>query len=159
MSAEGLQVAKDFGQRLLAFGSQAEAEAYLFGQRDHRLRRLCELASASDDFIADFTPASLKNLESWYFALCDSDGFGQLDISREELECCMASYFCEVAVRNCSDAKWIVQEFAFERGKYEIGIKRGLLHWMRSRFADLYNQPNNKRRPKIYKSYEQLFAA
>lgn len=159
MSAEGLQFAKDFGQRLPAFGSQAEAEAYLFGQRDERLRRLCKLALVSNDFIADFSPASLKNLESWYFALCDSDGFGQCGIAREELECCMASYFCEVAVRNCPNAKWIVQEFAFEQGKYEIGIKRGLLHWMRNRFTDHYKQPNNKRRQKIYKSYAQMFAA
>src|SRR5689334_18157683 len=110
MSWLGLQVAKAFGKRLPAFNSQAEAEAYFFAKRDERIRRIIELAATSDIFIADFAPASLKNLESWYFTLFDADGFGSLGISREEFEYCMASYFCEVAVRNCPDAKWEVRE-------------------------------------------------
>jgi hypothetical protein len=70
----------------------------------------------------------------------------------------MASYFCEVVVRNCRDAKWEVREFSFESGKFEIGVERGLLHLMLARFTDHYKQPNNKRRQKIYKMYEQRFA-
>ncbi len=158
MSWLGLKVAKAFGQRLPAFSSQADAEAYLFGQRDKRIHRIVGLAGASGIFDADFSPASLKNLESWYFALCDTDSFGSLGISREEFECCMASYFCEVVVRNRPDTKWEVREFAFERGKYEIGVERPLFHLMISRFTDHYKQPNNKRRQKIYRMYEQRFA-
>ena len=94
-----------------------------------------------------------------YFHLCDTDGFRLLGISREEFECCMASYFCELAVRNCSDAKWEVREFDFEPGKFEIGIQRGLLHLMLRRFTDHHQQPNNKRRQKIFRMYEERFAA
>ena len=159
MSWLGLQVAKLFGQRLPAFSSQTEAEAHLFGQRDERLRRITELAMSSGVFAADYTPESLKNLERWYFDLLDADGFRSRGTSREEFECCMASYFCELAVRNCPDAKWEVREFEFERGKFEIGVQHGLLHLMLSRFTDHHKQPNNKRRQKIYRMYEERFAA
>ena len=159
MSSRGLQVAKDFGQRLPAFNSRDEAEADLFSRRDQQLQRLSELGAASGVFVSDFSPESLKNLESWYFTLYKSDGFGALGISREELECCMASYFGEVVVRNCPDAKWEVRAFPFEHGKFEIGVERGLIHMMLARFTDHYKLPNNKRRQKIYKMYEQRFAA
>jgi len=158
MSWFGLKVAKLFGQKLPAFSSQAEAEAFFFGQRDERLRRMIKLATSSETFTVDYTPESLKNLERWYFELVDNDKFKSLGVSREDFECCMASYFCELAVRNCPETKWEVQEFTFERGKFEIGIQRGLLHLMLNRFTDHYKQPNNKKRQKIFRMYEERFA-
>ena len=158
MSWLGLKVAKLFGEKLPAFSNQAEAEAYFFGQRDERLGRITKLATSSKNFAADYTPESLKNLEHWYFELIDSDGFRSLGISREDFECCMASYFCELTVRNCPEAKWEVQEFAFESGKYEIGVQRGLCHLMLNRFTDHHKKPNNKRRQKIFRMYEESFA-
>jgi hypothetical protein len=159
MSRLGLKVAKLFGKRLPAFSSRAEAEAYLFGERDERLRRLRELAPSSGVFAPDFVPESLKHLERWYFDLSDTDGFSVLGITREEFEGCMASYFCELAVRNSPDTKWEIREFVFEPGKFEIGVQRGLMHLMLRRFSDHYKQPNNKRRQKIFRMYEQRFAA
>ncbi len=154
----GLQVARLFGQKLPTFKSQAEAEGHLFAQRDARLSRMVALSEQSGGvFSSDFSPDSLKGLEQWYFALWEADGFGSLGLSREELERCMAIYFCEVAVRNCPQAHWIVQEYAFEPGKYELGVKRGLVSLMRSRFTDHYKQPNNKRRQKIYREYRAHF--
>jgi hypothetical protein len=78
MSWRGLQAAKVFGQRLPVFTSQADAEACLFGKRDERIHRITMLAAASGVLDANFAPASLKNLESWYFVLCDTNGFGYL---------------------------------------------------------------------------------
>jgi hypothetical protein len=153
-----LQVAKLFGQKLPAFKSQAEAEEHLFAERDARVSRLAALAGQSGGvFTADFSPASLKGLELWYFALWESDGFSSLGLSREEFERCMAMYFCEAAVRNCPRAKWIVQEYAFEPGKYELGVQRGHVSLMRSRFTDHYQQPRNKRRQRIYREYQEHF--
>ena len=154
----GLKVAKLFGQKLPAFSSRAEAEAHLFRQRDERLQRLVELAASSSVFVADFSPESLKQLERWYFDLWESDGFQGLGALREEFERCMAMYFCEVAVRNCAEAKWEVREYGFECGKYEIGVERGLSHLMRMRFTDHYKEPNNKRRQKIYREYQEHYA-
>ncbi len=149
-----------FGQKLPAFKSQAEAEGHLFAQRDARLSRVVALAEKSGGiFCADFSPSSLKGLEQWYFALWESDGFDSLGLSREEFEQCMAVYFCELAVRNCPEANWIVREYAFESGKYELGVQRGLLSLMRSRFTDHYKQPSNKRRQKIYREYQEHFAS
>ena len=120
---------------------------------------MTELAMAAKTFAADYTPESLKNLERWYFELMETNGFKALGVSREDFECCMASYFCELAVRNCPEAKWEVQEFAFESGKFEIGVQRGLFHLMLNRFTDHYKKPNNKRQQKIFRMYEESFAA
>jgi len=154
----GLKVAKAFGHKLPAFASRVEAEAQLFGKRDERLLRVKHLAARSGSvFTADFTPESLRDLEHWYFTLYETDAFGSLGVSREEFERCMATYFCEVAVRNSPGAKWVVREYAFERGKYEVGVQRGLIYLMRSRFTDHYKQLNNKRHQKIYREYKQHF--
>ncbi|HOX60209.1 MAG TPA: hypothetical protein PLC99_25310 [Verrucomicrobiota bacterium] len=155
-----LRIAKLFGQRLPAFPTKAEAEAHLFSQRDERLRHIIELAPHSAGvFAADFTPNSLKGLESWYFILRESDSFGSLGITCEEFERCMAMYYCETAVRNNPDAQWVVQEYAFERGKYEMGVAKGGTYYMRMRFTDHYKQPNNKRRQKIFRDYQQYYGA
>ncbi len=131
---------------------------HLFGERDRRLHRIVELAASSNTFAADYTPESLKNLEKWYFELWESDGFGRLSVARDEFERCMASYFCEIAVRNCPDTNWEVREFGFERGKYEIGVGRPAGgHLMLSRFTDHHGMPRNKRRQKIYRDYQQRF--
>ena len=159
MSRLGLKIAKLFGQKLPAFSSLAEAETFLFDQRDERIKRIVELGQSSKSFAADYTPESLKHLERWYFELMDNDGFQTLGTSREDFECCMASYFGEVVIRHCPDAKWEVQEFAFERGKFEIGVRRGLLTMMLNRFADHYKQPSNKRHQKIFRMFEERFAS
>ncbi len=69
----------------------------------------------------------------------------------------MAVYFCAVAVRNCPDTTWVVQEYAFERGKYESGVQYGSLRMMRNRFTDHFKQPNNKKRERICREYQQHF--
>jgi hypothetical protein len=158
MSLFGVKVAKQFGQNLPSFKNQAEAEAFLIAQKDERLRLLIESAKNSNTFTADFSPESLKHLEIWYFELWESDGFERLETTREEFECFMAAYFGEIAVRNNPDTKWIVSEFAFERGKYEIGIHQKLFTQMLNRFADHYKTPNNTRRQKLFKMYQQRFS-
>lgn len=158
MSWFSLKVAKVFGRGLPSFHNQAEAESHLFRERDERIRRITLLAASAGIFAADFTPESLKTLERWYFELWEANGFNRLNISRDEFECCMASYFFEVAVRNCPDAKWEVREFPFEHGKFEIGVQRGLVHLMRTRFTDHYKLPNNKSRQKIYRDYMRHYS-
>jgi len=157
MSWFGLQVAKKFGKRLPSFAGQEEAEEELCKQRDQRLEHLTQLAKLSGVFTPDYTPNSLKNLEKWYFNLWESDGFKLVGISREDFECCMASYFCAVAVRSCPDAKWEVRAYGFERGKYEIGVQRGSSHLMLSRFTDHCKQAGNKRQQKLYEMYQEWF--
>jgi hypothetical protein len=158
MSLFGLKVAKQFGEGLPSFKNQSEAETILFKQRDESLRQLLEMAKTSEIFVPDFTPEILKSLEKWYFELYESNGFSKYAKTREKFESCMAAYFGEVVIRNCPDAWWTVREFAFENGKYEIGVQKKLLHFM-SKFTDHYKQPNNKRHQKIFGIFNQLFAS
>ena len=107
------------------------------------------LALKSERFVADGSPETLKRMEAWYYQLFESHGFEKLGISREEFECCMASYFCHVAVTNCNEAVWTVAEYAFEKGKYEIGVTRGLVNVLRSSFKDHYKRHSNTRRTSV----------
>lgn len=155
MSRYGLKIARLFGKTLPAFSSQAEAETVLLAFRDAKLRRIHELASNSPDFRPDYTPESLKALERLYFQLYESKSFEKIGSTREEFEECMAMYFGEVVVRNIPTAKWAVQEFAFEKGKYEIGVQKGLTTIMLRRFTDHFKTPNNKKQEWIWRQFKQ----
>jgi hypothetical protein len=157
MSRLGLKVARLFGRKLPAFRNLADARSHLFAERDDRLAMLKRLAVKSDSFAADGSPGSLKKMEAWYFQLVESDGFRALGITREEFERCMATYFCHVVVTNCADAEWHVSEYAFEKGKFEIGVKCGLFELMRSSFAGHHAKPANRFRNAIYREYQRYF--
>jgi len=147
-----------FGRTLPAYRNISEARTSLFAARDARLAGFKVLASKSDLFVANDTPESLKQMEAWYFQLVESDGFRLVGVTREEFEKCMATYFCHVAVVNCPEAEWYVAEFAFEPGKYEIGVKRGLVHQMRGSFTDHFAKGANRRRTAIYREFQRYYS-
>jgi hypothetical protein len=156
MTRAGMKAALEHGKRLQAFASVEAAERELFRRRDELLDLLAELARRDTVFMADYSPESLKSLERWYFLIWECGGFDTLSIGRELFEQCMAMYYGEVAVRNISSVEWIVADFPFTPGKYQIGISNGNGAVMRSRFTDLYRQPNNKGRQSIWREYRQF---
>ena len=155
MSRFGLKVAKLFGDKLPAFASQSDAEHELYAFRDSRLHRLDSIASDKDAFKPDGSPESLKTLENWYFELWEANDFNNINSNLKEFEECMAMYFGHVLVKNITDAEWIVSEFAFEKGKYEIGVKFGLTSIMLRRFTDHFKTPNNKRHQSLWRRYKK----
>ena len=155
MTKYGLKIAGLFGKQLPGFSSQQDAEKSLLTFRDVRLRRIHELARALSRFKPDYTPESLKTMEQLYFKLHQSNSFEKVGSNREEFEECMAIYFGEVFVRNVPNSKWVVEEFAFERGKYEIGVKKGLFTVMLRRFTDHFKEPNNKKQESIWRKFTQ----
>jgi len=158
MSKAGMDAARRHAKHLPRFRNQKAAEDTLFADRDALLTLLSEVSVASTAFDPDYSPESLKALESWYFELWEDDGFGGLSLDRETFERCMAMYFGEVIVRNDKRYEWIVQEFAFEKGKYEMGISRPGFAVMLRAFRDHYALPNNKRRQRIWRRYREYAA-
>jgi hypothetical protein len=152
LSRYGLKIAKLFGKKLPAYVSQANAEKELFAFRDVRLQRLNALALASNTFEPDSSPESLKSLEIWYFELWENNTFKSINTKREEFEECMAMYFGNVVVKNTAKAEWIVSEYAFEKGKYELGVTWGSGSIMLSRFTDHFKTPN-KRYQSIWRKF------
>ena len=86
-------------------------------------------------------------MEQWYFDLLERDAFTGLGTERATFEECMAMYFLETAVRN-SDVEWTVDEYAFEPGRYEIGVKRPLFaqYTMRITHLPLLRENSGDRR-------------
>jgi hypothetical protein len=154
MSRVGLRAAKLFGKRLPTFRDQAEAERALLSRRDELLRMLADWSQRSTDFNCDFGPESLKHLERWYFQLADGPGFGSIGADQETFERATAMYVGAVFVRNSAASfEWFVKEFAFEAGRYEIGVRRDLFAMMLSR--QWFPSEHNKRRESLWRLYQR----
>lgn len=153
-----LRWAWEKGENYPSFSSQAEAESILLDIRDMHLRLLAKAADRSSVFQVDYSPESLIRLESWYFELVKSGGFQEIGIDRVTFELCMDTYEGEVAVRGAG-AKWVVQEYAFRRGRYEIGVRLRNVTSMRGRFAhrDKYTQERKRPGRYLYRHYQLFF--
>jgi len=156
MSRYSLKVARDFGAKLPSFETLEEAQRYWTQVRSEHLSLLGSLAANTPSFSADYSADSLKHLELWYFELYEVDSFGDLGTSRAVFETCMAMYLGEVAVRSAG-AEWVIQEFPFVPGKYQMGVRKGGTTLMLWRMTDHFRVPNNKRRQSIYRQYKKLF--
>ena len=159
MTKFGLRIARLFGHGLPKFASQSDAERVLFATRDRALHGLMQAAArVPDTFVPDQSPESLKVLEAWYFALYERNGFRSLGTTRKEFEQWMGFYYGATAVRSDPGAVWVVEEYAFEPGRYEIGIRKGLFTEMvTTAFSEHFTAPSNKRRQSIYRRYRDHY--
>ena len=155
MSRAGRRAADDLGRTLPRYGSQEEAERALFTQRDLLLDQLRTAAAASPSFRFDFTPESLKTLEGWYFAMDERGTVATSGLSPETFERCMAMYLGEVMVRNHPAFRWVVREFPFVPGTYEIGVDRGTLAVMLTRIGEVRTRRNNRKHESIWREYRR----
>ena len=62
----------------------------------------------------------------------------------ETFERSIAMYLGEVIVRNASAYEWFVAEFAFEPGRFEIGVRSPLLQVMLSRLSPAPRERNER---------------
>jgi hypothetical protein len=120
MSREGLAVATAIGKRLARFATAAAARCAVFAERDQALRHLAGLDGTACGFGADRTVDSLRALERFYFALYPRK-FARAGTDRARFERAMAYYLGAVAVK-VAGARWVVAEYPFVRGRYEIGV-------------------------------------
>ena len=158
MSLFGLRYAIQYGERLKGFKSSAAAERYLFSCRDHLLRRLEKICKRHPAFSPSYTVESLKQIEKWYFDLCDKNGFRLVGSTQDEFESILSVYFGEVVVRNKSDARWVITEYPFSPQKYELMVNRGLFSMsILEKFHGLSTKPNNKRRNLMFREYNRFF--
>ena len=119
--------AAEHAAQLPAFASLGEAKATLYRERDRLLAELAKFALESNGFDCTFRPDTLKALEAWYFQLLDDDAFTVMP--RRKLERCIAVYFGEVLVRSLH-FEWVVSEYTFSPGRYELGVRQALLSVM-----------------------------
>lgn len=126
----------------------------LFRQRDELLGKLIEMSRVASSFRPDFSPESLKDLERWYFELAEGAGFDSVGTDEETFERTVAMYVGEVIVRNAPPFEWFVAEFAFEPGRFEIGVERPLLRIALSRLSPVPRE-RNKRAQSLWRMYHK----
>lgn len=142
MSEQGLEAAAKYGESLPQFSDRSEAEKTLLVQKDKTLKELIEILSSELDF--DYSLESLKRFELWYF-----DNGEPKEVSRLSVPLALGFYYGEVLCRQ-GKYEWIVDEFVFRRGTYEIGVTRGLVTIMLTN-GKLPEERNNKRRQSLFR--------
>ncbi|MEM4204400.1 MAG: hypothetical protein QXS54_10070 [Candidatus Methanomethylicaceae archaeon] len=157
MSRQKHKIALQHGERLPSFSNLEDAERYWYAFRDKHLAHLLEIARQSPDFHPDYTPESLKQLEHWYFSLCETDSFHFTGTTRETFEVCMAMYFGETVVRN-TRARWIVQEYFLASGKYELGLQKDSMTIALYRYTEPFLAISNKRKQSLFRAYKKYFS-
>jgi len=153
MSKPGLIAAGEHGAQLPTFRSLDEARRELLLRRDRDLAVLMDAALQAGQ-VLDFTPESLKTLERWHFQLADTNRFDAIKSGRAAFEQSVPVYFGEVLVRTAG-FEWVVGEFAFKAGRYEIGVRRGGLTVMLTVPWDLASRPKNKRHDSLWRDYHK----
>ena len=147
MSHNGMIVAGQYAQDLPAFSDHAVAEKQLFAQRDNGLREIHTLSDLTSSL--DYSPESLKALECWFF----ENGQPNTTASGYSMAHAIAFYYGEVLCRT-RNFVWIVQEFSFAKGRYEIGVKRELLTIMLTKGKKMRTE-GNKRMQSLWREFQQ----
>ena len=140
-------VAGQYAHDLPTFSEHGEAEAALFAQRDMGLREIHTLSGLSSQL--DYLPESLKTLERWFF----ENGQPAATPSGYSMPHAIGFYFGEVLCRT-REFQWLVQEFVFAKGRYEVGVQRPLLAIMLTKGKEL--QPHgNKRMQSLWREFQR----
>jgi hypothetical protein len=136
--------AKDHGAKLPSFGSLADAQSFLFAQRDEVLRAL--IAERRE---LDYSPASLLVLEKWHI----ESGRPANSRDKYSFPVAIGFYFGEILCRHAG-FEWIVDEYAFLPGRYEIGVRKKGLSIMLSVGKSPGNQ-SNKQMKSLWREYSR----
>jgi hypothetical protein len=154
MSKAGMTIALTHGSNLPAFPDEETAMRELLRARDDDIDYLRDLAASSQRFEPTFSPDSLKDLELFYFDLVNEERFEADSEERRRLRSAVATYLGAVLVKHAG-YHWVVQEFAFARGRYEIGVRRHLTSVMLSSGWDPASEPSNQKRQSLWRKYKK----
>ncbi len=146
MSRFGTIVAGQYAQELPAFAGHAEAEEALFAQRDIGLQEIHTQRGLAEKL--DYSPESLKMLERWFF----ENGQPATTTAGFSMPHAIAFYYGEVLCRT-GGFRWVVQEFAFAKGRYEIGVHRPLLAVMLTKGKKLQSA-GNRRMQSLWREFQ-----
>ncbi|WP_340676737.1 hypothetical protein [Paraglaciecola sp.] len=145
MSRQGMKAALQYGEQLPAYSSASEAESFLFQLKDSTLEALISEHGLAIGL--DYSSESLKRLEKWYFEVgCPKAGVGGYSMTHA-----IGFYLGEVYCR-AADFCWIVKEFPFKNGHFEIGINRRLLSIMLTK-GKAPAIDGNKRMQSLWREY------
>ncbi len=123
MSRQGMIAAKQYAEELPAFESLEAAREHLMSAKSGTLSAL--LREHGGPLNLDFSVESLKRLEKWFLESGSPEAGGR----GYSIPHAIGFYFGEILCIR-SGFSWVVEEFPFQRGRYEIGVKRPLLSIM-----------------------------
>ena len=106
-------------------------------------------APALADLRVEAMRESLKPLERWYF----ENGQPATTASGYSMPHAIAFYFGEVLCRTWQ-FRWLVQEYDFSKGHYEIGVQRQLLTIMLTKGRKL-QAPGNKKMQSLWREVQK----
>lgn len=147
MSRQGMIIAGQYATDLPTFGSVAEAERSLFAARDRGLQELLSVPEFKG--LLDYTPDSLNVLEQWFFA----SGQPIALATGYSVAHAIGFYLGEVYCRH-GGCKWVVEEFVFSLGRYELGVNRNLMSIMLTK-GKLPRAAGNKQMKSLFREFKK----
>ena len=120
MSHRGIIAAKQYADDLPVFDNFEVAHECLMSAQRETLNAL--LQEHGVELNLDFSVESLKRLEKWFL----ESGSPEAGCNGYSIPHAIGFYFGEILCRR-SGFGWVVEEFPFQRGRFEIGVKRPLL--------------------------------
>ncbi|MEW4283292.1 hypothetical protein [Priestia koreensis] len=153
---EGYDYAKEYGQDLISCEDKIEAKVYYYQLRERVMKKLRNVSEYVDELQIDYSPGSLLVLELLYFDLYETNRFDVLDVTRQEMEECLAVYLGEVTTAQVSDVDWVVEEYPFIEGKYIMGIRQGTYTlYVGTSFLDHYKSHSNQTLYYHFRSFQK----
>ena len=140
-------VAGQYAQDLPVFSGHADAQRTLSVQRDTGLEELQTVSNLAAHL--DYSSESLKVVERWFF----ENGQPATTAAGYSVPHAIAFYFGEVLCR-VGNFSWVVQEFSFAKGRYEIGVQRPLLTIMLTKGKKLQTA-GNKRMQSLWREVQR----
>jgi len=150
VSRYGLIVAGQYGEALPAFADAGAAKMALTAQRDTGLQELRKVKALTADL--DYSAESLKTVERWFL----ENGQPASTAAGYSMPHAIGFYFGEVLCR-VGGFGWVIQEFPFLKGRYEIGVQRGGLAIMLTK-GRIPSAVGNKRMASLWREYQKYAA-
>jgi hypothetical protein len=160
MSAAGRKAAQAYGKKLPAFRNVEEATSSLIEEKNQLLAKLGAQGALVPELILDFSVDSLLRFERWYFEQVSRSSSVRPASAADvhSLAECAALYFGEVVVRSLPGSVWVVEEFVFEPGRFEIGVRNGNCTMMLESFYAKLHHRENYNRDSMWRTYQHYFA-
>jgi len=159
MSRQGQKIALKTAKDRPEHKSRQEAERFNFSYRDKALSEIEELKNKYTDYILDFSPDSVINIEKLYFDILDGKKYkihSVFGLTIKRMEEILAVYIGQVYVHN-TDFKWIVEEDPFGKNKYYLAVisENGFMTIECTRITDHYKMTGNKTRKALYREFKK----
>ncbi len=143
-TSKALRIAINHARTLPRYPNEGAAKKAFFALIAARSDRLRKLAAAGQGPPCELSADGLRALELWATAL-SPEALNRLRCDQAELDLLLHWHMASVAVERVSYTRWVVEPSPFARGRWQLGIRCGLMSRLLHLKAAATEPPRGKR--------------